>query len=259
MIRLRDIAKHLPTSIREAVADAALYDPPSPHTAPDSHLEHTAPQKTVSGDMQHLPTRAAAPAVYHDTVAIPPYEQSLAESSPAKTTVSSAQKSAGAALQALASAAHKDGVAAHAHRQSEESHLNTTHAASRQLPAAAQHAKHGTAAESAAPAWRNPAELSSREVALEKLLAAKLSQPVQQQREIVSEASVKSVGRSTVRFRHSTSVFGRKPTSAPIVKHAPSAVPAPSLSGIAPHAVEVAPRREGYFILHFLAIDWPNC
>lgn len=157
VIRLGEIAKRLPSAIRHAVADVLAYDPPSPHSQPGPQ-----PQEEV------LP---------------PPCCTQTAEvAQPLSTTQPDLTSEALLATDRLPGALPTHGV------------LNKAGLGGmRQIPLpAAQHAKHGSGGESALPAWRNPADLTSREIALEQLLAVKISQPVPAQQSTTTSSSSSS-------------------------------------------------------------------
>ena len=226
VIRLGDIAKRLPLPIRNAVADALVYDPPSPSSQPGPPAENSSLQQTSSTSAQAEGTSMQQPCsisqphsgnppvpVITDSTSAPAHKHSMSGASlcPAQRLDQAAQ--GGVRRLALPASKH------------------------------AEQAKHGHAAGLALAAWRNPALMTPREVALEQLLTAKLSQPVlRQQDTFVTEAepsqhvpghqvSVSAgAARGSCDVRSAQSERGSlrmKPMSA---QAAPAVAPVPSLS-----------------------------
>ena len=225
VLRLRDIAKHLPPPLRDAVAEAVALDPPSPHKPSDSHAENLSVQQPTAS--------AAILSATHSAASMSKFLQPHSSLSAAQSADAASQpkpvhqrpdvSAPGAIVRHIALA------------KCENAHLSAAQTGSRQLQAPApKQAQHGSPAESAAPAWRNPAEMTPREVALEKLLAVKLSQPAWDQQASIGMASEQSGERSVAQ---SATASNQKSSSAQSVRLS-AAVPALLLGGISSAACQ---------------------
>ena len=251
MIRLRDIAKHLPFPIQDAVAAAVIYDPPSPHQPADGNAELTEQQpqqqqqqqQRSSDDARQDPLDAAASSMS---------QSAASQSQPAEfgCTMTAALAAQGAPCAVEASAAdtkhfqdaltldnnanNAASIAAvsgikvglRSDKESEEACLSKSHVGPRQLqvPEAKQAQRGSRAPGSAVPVWRNPTEMTPREVALEKLLVVKLSQAVPDQERPVSSGGSQHAGQKAVSFGHPSTASKRKTISAQPTKRTSTAI-----------------------------------
>lgn len=199
------------------MAEAVALDPPSPLKPSDSCAQNLSEQQpTASAAILSATHCAASMSKY-----LQPWNSFTAAQSPdAASQPNPVQQRPDIAVPGAI-------VGSIALAECENAHLSAAQTGSRQLQAPKQ-AQHGSPAEPAVPAWRNPAEMTPREVALEKLLAVKLSQPARDQQASVGMASEQSGGMTVTQI---ATASNQKSGSAESAR--PSAVvPALLLGGI---------------------------